>query len=86
MQTLHYHVLAGFHGCIPESNIYCASRKEAREELKHEVKDLRESKNRLTGNLKSGYFEITKKTDALCDYLEISECMEKDCFKEMGLI
>lgn len=79
---IHYHVLAGFHGCMPESNDSFHTVKEARDCLKQFVSDLRETGNTLSGNLKSGYFELIKKTDALCDYLEISECVETDCFDE----
>ena len=79
---MHYHVLAGFHGCIPESNVGpFTSLVDARIELKMEVNELRDSGNTLKGNLKHCYFELIKKTTALCDYLEISKCFENSCFE-----
>lgn len=82
MSLLHYHVLAGFSGCLPESNNGpYTSLQDAREELKSEVKDLRESGNTLSGSLKEGFFTLHNKTDALCDYVEISKCVEKECFE-----
>lgn len=83
MQTnkIHYHVLAGFHGCLPESNNGpFTTLKESRAELKEEISELRDSGNTLVGDLKHGYFELSKKTTALCDYVSIEECVESDCF------
>lgn len=81
--TRHYHVLAGLHGCIPDSDELYRTKQEARQGLKWIVGELRSSNNRLRGNLKQGYFELVKKTDALCDYCEISDCYESDCLKEL---
>lgn len=79
----HYHVLAGFSGCMPETNNSHKTLTSAREDLKNMVRDLRDGKNTLSGSLKSGHFDLLKKTDALCDYLEITTCHEQDCMNDL---
>lgn len=84
MNKKHYHVIWGFHGCIPENNWACLTKTEARNAMKEDVRNLRDGKNRLSGNLKDGYFEITHREDALCHYGEITECFESSCFDKNG--
>ena len=79
----HYHVLAGFSGCVPGENNIHKTLTSAREDLKNMVRDLRDGKNTLSGSLKSGHFDLLKKTDALCDYLSIEECHEQDCMNDL---
>jgi len=75
--------MAGFHGCIPEDNQVYTNTKSAEEGLK-EVRDmLKESGNKLRGSIKGHYFEVVKKTDALCDYIDIESCNEEECLKEI---
>ena len=79
----HYHVLAGLHGCIPSSNDVYETREQANEGLKEIVNQFEDSENKLEGSVEQGYFEIKEKTDSLCDYVEISECQEKECLQEI---
>ena len=77
----HYHVIGGFHGCMSEMNLVYASKIEARSALKEEIAQLRETGNTFHGSLKAGYFEASKKTDILGDYLEITECDQAKCME-----
>jgi hypothetical protein len=77
----HYHVIAGFHGCIPEMNSVFEDKENGLSYLKDCVEDLRDSENVLE-KYSDEYFEVTEKTSALCDYLELSECTEIDCLTE----
>ena len=79
----HYHLISGFHGCLSESNTVYETKKEAREALKDTIRDLRDSGNTFSGNLKALYFEAIKKADFLGDYVDIEECQEEDCLKEL---
>lgn len=81
MPNTHYHVIAGFHGCLPESNVFCQTLKDARAELADQVKNLRENGNTFNGALRLQYYEISKRTNALCDYLSIEKCNEHECLK-----
>lgn len=86
-QTLakrHFHVLSGFHGCICDYNEIYHNAKEAKAALKELVKNLRESGNTFSGDLKTGYFEAINKTDFLGDYCEISTCYESECGSELN--
>jgi len=75
----HYHVMSGFHGCIPENNETAKNMIDARDQLKWWIDYFRESGMTFTGNLKSGYFE------SISDnwYAEISDkCYEPECLED----
>jgi len=77
----HYHIICGFHGCLPEMNEVYTSIQSVREALKEYISELRSSGNKFAGNLKHGYFECIKKEDILGDYFEISICYQTECLK-----
>lgn len=79
----HYHVLMGFHGCIPELNEVYDDIETSKDRLADIVKDLKETGNKLELDYDECYAEITEKTDALGDYIEISDCTEIDCIREL---
>ena len=81
----HYHVLAGFFGCLPETNEAYETKKAARWAISDMAKELKDSGNTLNGKIygvQYVYLTLEVKTTALCDYLEVSECRETDCLAD----
>lgn len=68
---------------MPEFNYMVSTKRYAQEALSVEAKNLRDGGNKLTGTARDGYYVITKKTDALADYIEITECVENECLEEL---
>ena len=79
--TTHFHVMSGFHGCLPEMNETYEDLKTAKSFLKDTVKELRRDGNRFVGQ--NNYYECTKKEGFLGDYIELAECQEKECLENM---
>ena len=77
----HYHVFNGLHGCLPDGNNCYTTLREAREDLKDVVRNLREGGMKFTGNLKHGNFEQIDGNY----YADIETCQEPDCLKNQEL-
>ena len=81
-ETVHYHVLGGLHGCMPSFNEVYDHIETSKDRLSDIINDFEDSKNIVALDSDECYAEISKKTDSLCDYIEIVNCMDKDCLEE----
>lgn len=79
MSNHHYHVISSLTGCLPATNEFYETQAEAISNLAEIVRELRDSGNRLRGNLAAGYFVLTHKTDALVDIVCIEKCDMNEC-------
>ncbi len=77
--TLHYHVLSGLHGSMPENNDFWETKAEAQESLKFWVRNFRDQKYTFKGNSKNGYYECTNANL----YVEITKCSENECIEDI---
>lgn len=81
----HYHVIASLYGCLPSDDPSThTDRRSAELDLKEVVSQLRDGGNTLTGNIRTGYFQLKKKKDALVDYVELTECVQDECAPAEG--
>ena len=80
----HFHVLSGFHGCIPEMNEVFEDQALALSYLKDSIRSLEDDGN-IFEKFSDNYYECTEKTNYIGDYLEISICHENDCLTEEDL-
>jgi hypothetical protein len=75
----HYHVLSGIHGCMPDNNQVCETKKEAEMSAVWWISELRDTGLTFEGSAKSGYYESLNRNY----YLEISDCYESDCLDDL---
>lgn len=80
--VVHYHVLSGLHGYMPDSNYYCKTRTNALDLCASLAKDLRDDGIEVSGRRSEGYYEIPTGQGAGVEYIEIAECWETDCKEE----
>ena len=82
----HYHVLGGVHGCMPDVNLICETKHQARSVIVEEANQLRDYGYRYVGNCKDGYYEEISSMS--CghpnNYLEITECYQKECLEDIN--
>lgn len=74
--------MVGFHGCIPEHNVTFEDKDTAISYFENTIEDLRDSGNELE-QYSEEYYEVTKKTDILGDYVELSPCQENCLIEDL---
>ena len=80
----HYHVIGGLHGCMSNFNELYDDLETSKDRLVDITNDFKESENKVESDHDGMYIEISEKIDSLCDYVEISECTESECYNENG--
>lgn len=83
-KQLHYHVLGGLHGCMPNLNVVYDNLEDAQQGLKGERKteiDNGTSPFGISGSYEDGYYEVKNGGN---EYYEITECYEGDCLEEVA--
>ena len=79
---IHYHVISGGHGYIPDYNAPYPTKKEALEALREYIKYLRDDGCKFRGSLKDEYFECLNPRICGLEYVQLIECDADECLEE----
>lgn len=88
MKVKHYHIIDGFHGCIPENNHVASNMTEARQILLEQVRMFRKAGYSFTGNIREAYYEeIPNRLHRHPNYyLMITDpCDNEECLEDLDI-
>ena len=74
MSKLHYHVMAGIHGCLPDYNEKCDTMISAKLILRDHIMMLKETE-KFSGNLRHAWYESIEGNY----YAGVESCIEPEC-------